>query len=318
MATTRRVDALVIGAGVSGLTTAVRFVEAGRSVRVLSAHPTLATTSAHAGASWGPYLVADPRVLRWSERSRYRFEELSKEPASGVRLISGLEAAEERIEPPSWAVTVRDFWRCEPHELPKGYVSGWRYTIPVVDMPRYLGYMIQFLAESGVVIERHEIATFREVAGEARVVVNCSGLGSRTLVPDAEVYPTRGQLVVVKNPGIDRFFQDHAEGEHLTYILPHGDHVVLGGSAIQHTANLEPDDKTAEAILARCQAVEPMLRDAPVLGHLVGLRPTRPEVRVERDEVAGTPLIHNYGHGGAGVTLSWGCADEVLELSEVD
>ena len=48
---------------------------------------------------------------------------------------------------------------------------------------------------------------------------------------------------------------------------------------------------------------------------LVGLRPGRMEVRLEREEKNGKYLIHNYGHGGSGVTLSWGCADEVVELA---
>lgn len=316
MASLRPRDALVIGAGVSGLTTAVRLVEAGWSVRVLSADASLKTTSAVAGASWGPFLVTDPRALAWSETSRERLEVLAKDPAAtGVRLTPGVEASVRPVTAPAWAEKVADYWPLGPADLPEGFVSGWRYTIPIIDMPRYLRYLVELLDAAGVPIERRRIGSFDEVAGEAGVIVNCSGLASRWLVPDDSVYPTRGQLVVVDNPGIDQFFQDDADGEEMTYIFPHGDHVVLGGSAISHRDDPEPDRDVADAIVARCRAVEPLLHKSHVLGHLVGLRPSRPHVRVERDDVAGTPLIHNYGHGGAGVTLSWGCADEVLELS---
>lgn len=262
-------------------------------------------------------MVSDPRVLQWSERARFALEAISEDPASGVRLVTGVEAAYELIEPPSWALTVRDFRRCHPDELPAGYLSGWRYTIPVVNMPRYLDYLASRLRTAGVRIEIRSIASFAELTDDARMLVNCTGLGARALVPDADVYPTRGQLVVVENPGIDTFFQDNAEGEDLTYILPHPGHVVLGGSAIAGSENDAPDLATATAIIERCAAVQPLLRTARVLRHLVGLRPTRSAVRVERESVNGVPLIHNYGHGGSGLTLSWGCADEVLRLSEL-
>jgi|SRR5580704_7923258 D-amino-acid oxidase len=76
-----------------------------------------------------------------------------------------------------------------------------------------------------------------------------------------------------------------------------------------------PDLDLAAAIIARCAAIEPRLRGAAVIGHRVGLRPTRPEIRVEAEQVGGSLLIHNYGHGGAGVTVSWGCAAEVATLA---
>jgi D-amino-acid oxidase len=50
------------------------------------------------------------------------------------------------------------------------------------------------------------------------------------------------------------------------------------------------------------------------LGHRVGLRPARPGDRLELDAIGGTAVVHNYGHGGAGVTLSWGCAEAVRDL----
>jgi D-amino-acid oxidase len=313
MATPARINVIVIGAGVSGLTTAVCLAESGLAVHVLTKDTPARTTSAHAGASWGPYLVTDSRVLDWSNRTLAILTDIAAtHPESGVRLVQGLEASPHPLEAPSWARAVAGFQLCHTDALPTGYVSGWRYTIPLVDMPTYLAYLERRLTAAGVAIEIGAVKSLDEVAGLAPVAINCTGLGARTLVPDSGMSPTRGQLVVVENPGVDWFFQDHAEGEDLTYFLPHGDHVVLGGSAIPGSYDRVPDPAIAKAIIARCAGIEPLLATAKVLDHRVGLRPSRSQVRVEREDIDGYPVVHNYGHGGSGLTLSWGCAEEVL------
>jgi D-amino-acid oxidase len=315
MVTPALINVLVIGAGVSGLTTAVCLAESDPAmrVRVLAKDPPAGTTSAHAGASWGPYLVDDSRVLDWSNDTLATLASIATEhPESGVRLVNGLEAAPFPLEPPVWARTVDEFRVCPVDELPAGYVNGWRYRIPIVDMPTYLAYLEGRLAAVGVSVEIAEVTAFAEAADPGEIVVNCTGLGARNLVPDTDISPTRGQLVVVENPNVDWFFQDHAEGEDLTYFLQHGDHVVLGGSAIPGSDNEVPDPAIAKAIIARCARIEPRFADAKVLEHRVGLRPSRSRVRVERGDTDATAVIHNYGHGGSGLTLSWGCAREVL------
>jgi D-amino-acid oxidase len=299
------VEVLVVGAGVVGLTSAVRLVEAGLRVRVIAADPPERTTSAVAGASWGPDLVTDPRGPAWSERGRQVFTDLAADPSTGVHLAGGIQAARVAVPPPAWAAALPDFRLCADDELPPGYVAGWHHTVPLIDMPTFLRYLVGRLDRAGVAVESGTITDLAEVAG---TVVNCTGLGARELVPDDGFSPTLGQLVVVDNPGITEFFIDVDEGAVMTYFFPHADHVILGGTAL--TANLAPDAATAAAIVERCAAIEPRLRDAPVRGHRVGLRPVRATVRLERDG----RTIHNYGHGGAGVTLSWGCADEVVEL----
>lgn len=116
-----------------------------------------------------------------------------------------------------------------------------------------------------------------------------------------------------------------AEGE-LTYVVPRSDGVLVGGTAIAHDWDLQYREETTKAFLERARRFTPELVDAPIIRQLVGLRPSRSSIRLELTTLANTtstaksqsaslPLIHNYGHGGAGWTMSWGCAEEVLELT---
>jgi len=322
--TRQRLDVLVIGAGVSGLTTAICLAEAKRSVTVATADHPLRTTSAAAGAVWGPHLVGmDERVARWGSLTLARLTELAADPATGVRLATGMAAFRKpQAEPGDMVGAVDGARPCDPAELPAGYAEGWWLTVPVVSMAVYLGYLVARLHRAG---GRLQTARFASLAGAAeaagltgaQVIVNCSGVGARRLVPDSQVTPVRGQAVLAENPGLSRFFVGVGdEPGDLTYYFPHRDVVVLGGTEERGNWSLEPDPATAERILRGCAAVEPRLRGAKVTAHRAGLRPVRPSVRLEAENLdGGRRLLHNYGHGGAGVTLSWGCATEAAAMA---
>jgi D-amino-acid oxidase len=315
--TSQQPDVLVIGAGVSGLTTAICLAEAGCGVTVAAAQRTPLITSAAAGAIWGPHLVGiDERVTGWGAVTLARFAELANDPASGVHLASGITAsADHRAEPFGWVGALGSASACDPADLPDGYAAGWRLTAPIVSMPVYLGYLMARLDRAGGQLREAEFGSLTEAAAltTAPVIVNCSGIGARRLVPDPDVTPVRGQVVVTGNPGLSEFFIGVGEepGE-VSYYFPHGDVAVLGGTEEMGNWSLEPDPATAERILRACAAVQPRLRGATAAEHRVGLRPWRPSVRLEAEALdGGRTLVHNYGHGGAGVTLSWGCALEV-------
>jgi D-amino-acid oxidase len=314
--TIQQPDVLVIGAGVSGLTTAICLAEAGCDVTVAAAGWPPHITSAAAGAIWGPHLVEKgERVARWGGVTLARLTDLAADPDSGVHLASGVTAsASGSIDSFDWVKAIEPVVPCDPPELPAGYAGGWRLTVPIVSMPVYLGYLRARLERAGAALREAAFGSLDEAAEltGARVIVNCSGIGAASLVPDPEVTPVRGQAVVIENPGLTEFFVGVSEASgDLRYYFPHGDIMVLGGTEEAGNWSLEPDPATAEGILSRCAAVEPRLRGATVTAHRVGLRPVRPSVRLEADSLDGRLVMHNYGHGGAGVTLSWGCAQEV-------
>jgi D-amino-acid oxidase len=308
-------DVLVLGAGVVGLTSAIGLAEAGLRVAVQAAEPPAATTSVAAGALWGTHLVgADDRVARWAGETRAVLATLDL--AAGVHACDGVMAVAVPQDSPADGL---HYVRCELADLPPGYVAGWRVTAPLVAMPAYLGYLADRLARAdGRVLGQRTFTTLAEVAEScpAPVIVSCPGAGARDLVPDPSVTPVRGQVVVVANPGITEFFVgDHEDPDDITYLFPHGETVVVGGTQEHGNASRSPDPGTAERMLAAAVVVEPRLAGATVLGHRVGLRPVRPQVRLEPEALPdGRIMVHNYGHGGAGVSLSWGCAAETVRL----
>jgi D-amino-acid oxidase len=314
-----RSEVLVVGAGVIGTTTAIRLVEAGHTVRVVARDRPGDSTSCAAGAIWGPYLVEDDeRIMPWSEQSRRYLSDLAEESdITGVRIVYGHEAVRADLQPPGWATALDGYRMARPEELPAGFCRGWWYSAPIVDMPAYLRYLEKRLGESGVAIEQGTITSLSSAVEESPVVVNCTGVGAAALTGDEQLYPTRGQLVAVKNPGITHFFCEHDESPTPTYFLPHGDVLVLGGSAEPGRTDRTPDTRIGDEIRARCAVIEPSIGDnekAPFLEHRVGLRPSRSAVRLEVEQIGAGHVVHNYGHGGAGVTVSWGCANDVLAL----
>lgn len=309
---------VVVGAGVIGLTTAVRLAEAGYRVDVLAAEPPQETTSAVAGALWGPWLVEPrERVLPWAAHSLKVLRELADHPNTGVRVATGIEVSRTRYDPPDWASLLPDRKPCASEELPYGYSHGVRYSAPLVDMPVHLDYLVTRLQAAGGTLTIQRLTSLDQAGTDPQtVIVNCSGIGARDLVHDMDLVPVRGYHVVVTNPGLTEFLEaDTDDSTDLLANYPHGDHVILGGTAESEVWSRDPDDAIAAAIVDRCVMIEPRLADATILEHRVGLRPTRPTIRLEAERSAiGSLIIHNYGHSGAGVSLAWGCAREVAAL----
>jgi D-amino-acid oxidase len=303
---------IVIGAGVVGLSCALRLQQAGHQVDVVARDLPLETTSAVAAAIWYPYRAFPvERVTGWSATSYVEYERLSKDPDSGVRMVEGTEVHRSRMPDPWWRSAIPELTRVPT--VPEPFVDGWSFRAPLIEMPRYLPWLAAQVVENGGSITRMALTALPD---RAEVVVNASGLGARLMSGDAEVAPVRGQVVYVEQFGLDRWWLD-SPGP--TYVVPRSKDIVVGGSDEEGDWNRTPDPAQARAILERAGRLVPELARARVLRHKVGLRPARPSVRLEEETVpagSGTVerVVHCYGHGGAGVTLSWGCADEVASI----
>jgi D-amino-acid oxidase len=309
-------EVLIIGCGVSGLTCGIRLLEAGYGARIWARDLPPRTTSNVAAAIWYPYKAFPlERVGTWGVQTFAEFVRLAAEPDAGVTLRSGIEIFPQPVGDPWWRDNVTVFRRAQSDELPNGYADGYVFEVPVIEMPIYLGYLMRRFQGLGGSIQIRALASADEALAACDLVVNCAGLGARELVGDDSLFAIRGQVVRVAQVGIARFTLDDYGPRGLTYIVPRSNDIILGGTAQEGDERLEPDPATAEAIVERCAALEPRLRGPEILEHRVGLRPGRPAVRLEAERPApGKLLVHNYGHGGAGVTLSWGCADEVLSI----
>ena len=226
-------------------------------------------------------------------------------------MVEGVQAGLRLDELGPWAGRVPELRETD---------EGLRARLPLIDMPVHLGWLRDRFLAAGGVVEKRSVKDLDEAAGAdgADIVVNCTGLGARDLVPDPAVRPVRGQLVVVENPGITTWFTSAGHGDaKTTYFFPQPGGLILGGTAEEDEWSLVPDPVVAEEIVRRCAEVRPEIAGARVLGHRIGLRPTRDAVRLERDLLPGGQLlVHNYGHGGAGITVAWGCARDAAGLCE--
>jgi D-amino-acid oxidase len=307
----------IIGAGVSGLTCGIAFAERGYRVSIFAEEIGQQTTSAAAAAIWYPY-DAEPatKVIPWALKTYQLLVDLAPVPQTGVSMIElrTFSRAGE-IPIPEWADSL-GARRLKKDNVLVAFTSGFTINVPLTDTTIYLDYLAnRFRAAGGKINGHARFEKLEDVDPAFDLVINCAGIGAKTLVPDVELEPHRGQVAVVQKI-------DHlpcaivSDDPPLMYAIPRANDCVFGGTN-ELSEDRQVDPAGTARIVAECSRV--LNLDLPkVLAERVGLRPFRKSgVRLERDRSRdGRTVIHNYGHGGSGFTLSWGCAENVLVLAE--
>src|SRR5260221_370123 len=288
----------VIGAGVSVLTTAVVLAERGVDVTLYDA-PGAHMASPAAAAIWFLYdLEGDiERAEAWALWTYDVLAGLASVAGSGVSMIECRVFGMPEI--PVWTK------RCDSRVIDGGFAV----TVPLMDTAIYLQYLRARFR--GAVREAAPFARLPEVPAEHDVIFNCSGFGARALVGDTRLHPHRGQVVLTEAQPTLAYAVVYED--ELTYVIPRSHDCVLGGTN-DVSDDIYPNDDQTRDIRRRCAPIVP--ESVPTLGVKVGLRPFREGgIRLEADRTAGCrSVIHNYGHGGSGFTVSWGCAEAVAQL----
>lgn len=303
----------VIGAGVIGMSIAHEL--AGRDVTVLHDQEPLETTSAIAGALWLPYAAeSSPAVDAMLGATLRRFIAIAAaHPDAGIDLRSGIVIERKPNPDRSWTAHLQAT-EVDASELPAG-ATGLRTITPLATMTDYLPWLRAQCEARGVRFERRVVDDVDVLAHDFDTVIVAAGARGGTLLgDDASVVPIRGQVVRVERRGMAEFVLDDENPAGIVYVLPRRDCVVLGGTNEPGETDVEPDPAVEAAIIERCTALVPALAGARILSRAVGLRPGRETLRIE--EVPGRALrvIAAYGHGGSGMTLSWGTAERVAAL----
>jgi D-amino-acid oxidase len=315
-------NVVIVGAGVSGLTCGVVFVERGYRTAIFAKATGQQTTSGAAAAVWFPY-DAQPaeKVIPWALRTFDVLTDLARAPESGVSMIELRQFSRTgEIQIPDWAIPLGAqrlsvATADRPQAGGYNFSSGFSLRVPLMDSTLYLNYLAKrFLKAGGAIHGNVQLEKLQDVDSKFDLVINCAGIGARELVHDRDLEPHRGQVAVV--PRIDGLScAIVCDDTPLMYAIPRKNDCVFGGTN-EVSDNLAADPATTSKIVAECSRVLSIERPR-VLAECVGLRPFRKSgVRLESDRLRdGRAVIHNYGHGGAGFTLSWGCAREVLETT---
>jgi D-amino-acid oxidase len=302
----------VIGGGISGLTTAIAAQERGFAVELTCAELPWDTTSAVAAAVWHPFFQPpDETYLRRAAATYERLTKLAAEDGTGVHMRTLTEYFRDSAAPPWWMAAVDGG---EEVARPPGYRGAFAMPVPVPDTSRYLRYLTGEFAVRGGKLRRGLVRDVVREAGSAAWVVNCTGFGATALTGDTGLSLVRGVVLRCTKPdGVEDCWIDDSDPLLPTYVIAREDDVILGGTADPGLVATTPSPEVVAGIRRRCAELVPATDGCRVLETKVGFRPARPSVRLERDAAVAN-LVHNYGHGGAGFTLSWGCAEDTAAL----
>lgn len=306
----------IVGAGVSGLTSAAVALGRGHDVTVFARDLSPANTSDVAAAFWYPYRAGPrDRVAAWGAVTYRRLAQLAGDPRTGVVARPIVHRYDGPAPSPWWSGPVDGFGPLAEGDRFGPWVDGFRYRTYLADTSRYMPWLSRLVKAGGGRTVRADVQAFDEIPDHFDAVVDATGVAARRLAGDENVFPIRGQVVRAVKP---RGFRDEIRESHCCYVVPRHDDLILGGTADDHDWSRASRAEDTATILARCALLcrELDVDTLEVIETKVGLRPGRGAVRVEAERHRGRPVVHNYGHAGAGFTLSWGCAEEAIALVE--
>ncbi|RMD40399.1 hypothetical protein DV735_g4717, partial [Chaetothyriales sp. CBS 134920] len=344
---------VVVGAGVSGLTSALLLSKNPSNAVTIVAKDMPGDYAADYASPWAGALFVPQDGLRpsqWECRTWPVLKDLAATvPEAGIHFQKlKLQRKNEKsasgfsgvFVPDPWFRTLfDDFSELGQGELAQGYDAGYAFTSVCINPAIYLPWLVGQCVKRGVVLRRGSLSHISQAqhlshtAEPAGFVVNCTGLGSLKLggVNDLSMAPARGQVVVVRNkaPSMLMFSStnddDDKPGDNM-YVMERalGGGTVLGGTYQLGNWDPNPDPNTAVRIMKRAVDTCPELADGrgikglSVIRHGVGFRPFRQDgVRIEKQrQEDGTWILHNYGHDSWGYLTSYGCAERVVELFE--
>jgi len=315
----------VLGAGVVGVTTATElqaeFPTA--SITIIADKFNKDTTSEIAAGIFRPSpSFAGPTTeitSQWIRDSYDYYDALRRSeqaPRAGVSQVSGyiFSSIDPSLVQNHFLEEIVPLYRRTTEEELKLCPGNWKYgsffTTLVTECTKYLPWSLERFKQAGGQVVEKTVTKLQDLENNFDIVMNCAGLGAKYLCSDNKMVPIRGQVVKVHAPWIKTFF--YAEND--TYVIPRSDGVILGGCRHYESYDVSISRHDSAAIRERCFKLIPSLQRARILKEFAGLRPHRSIVRVEPEMLGKLKVVHNYGHGGYGITAAPGTSKHAVKL----
>lgn len=302
----------VLGCGIVGLTSALKLQEKGFRVTIIAKESHEKTLSNKVGAIWFPFEIQPKeKANKWASWAYTEYLNDVK-AENGVSFIPFMTSYDKESNT-DWTqqIPTGAVRKAKPSELPKGIETAYISTVPLAEPRVYLPYLFSRFLAAGGIFKEQLISSLQEAVTLDEFIVNCTGLGAKELCQDADLSPMRGQILRCEKMGVPSCAESNKKGA-LSYVINRSEDCVIGGTDYENDWNTEVEESDTKVIISRLLELGLSPKAPKIIEEIVGLRPKRSAVRFEFDTDFPT-IFHNYGHGGAGFTVAWGCAIELAE-----